>query len=228
MTTDSESTKTCPFCGGTIPAAATQCKHCREVLDAKPADAEQPDPSPAMPSIHAVGVDTKELFRVQPSMFALLGTFFWCLLLVVAGSFFAFLSVERIPLIGKWLDAPFVVKWKMIIGLGVMLAAILWLIYRAVALKCIVYSATNDRLEWERGIFNRPVDNLDLFRIEDLSLHRPFIDRLLGIGTIEIHSSDKTTSKLMLKKIPDPKRIYDLLKTESLRSDRRRGVIHMD
>lgn len=55
-----------------------------------------------------------------------------------------------------------------------------------------VYGLTEDRLFIKTGFLNIHEDEVRLYRILDLSLRRSLWQRLMGLGTIHVDSSDKT------------------------------------
>lgn len=69
------------------------------------------------------------------------------------------------------------------------------------------YSLTKDRLFCEVGLLSTKYEEILLYRIRDIQLKRNFGQKLLGVGTITLLSSDKTTPVLELKNI---KRAYEV------------------
>ena len=55
-----------------------------------------------------------------------------------------------------------------------------------------VYGLTEDRLFIKTGVLNIHEDEVRLYRILDLSLRRSLWQRIMGLGTIHVDSSDKT------------------------------------
>jgi uncharacterized membrane protein YdbT with pleckstrin-like domain len=55
------------------------------------------------------------------------------------------------------------------------------------------YEVTEDRLILHRGILNKSIDEVELYRIKDLRLDFSLINQWAGIGTITLQSSDETT-----------------------------------
>ena len=53
-----------------------------------------------------------------------------------------------------------------------------------------VYKLTPDRLFIKKGFLNISEDEVRLYRIKDLVLHRSLIQRIFGLGTIAVMSSD--------------------------------------
>ena len=64
-----------------------------------------------------------------------------------------------------------------------------------------VYSYTKDRLFVKKGFFSVTEDEVRFYRILDLSFKQGFWQRLCGMATIVVDSSDKTLGKFELKNI---------------------------
>lgn len=60
------------------------------------------------------------------------------------------------------------------------------------------YEVTNERLIVEYGILNKRTEEIELFRVQDLSVERSIFDRMFGVGNIVIHSGDATGGALVL------------------------------
>lgn len=108
-----------------------------------------------------------------------------------------------------------------LIGLGVMLIPVL-------IIRSIRYRVSNYRIDYERGIFSRNIDTLELWHVDDISFHQSFLDRILNVGTITITSDDKSTPNLPLQGVPNPRPLFDSLKQRVIAVKRQRGVIKMD
>ena len=102
------------------------------------------------------------------------------------------------------------------------------ILYKCLLLKSIRYDLSSDRIEWTRGIFSRKVDNIDMFRVIDLKLHRSLLDCLLGIGSVTLMTKDESDPVFEFEKISRPRYLYDLIKTASLAADRKQGVVHLE
>lgn len=73
------------------------------------------------------------------------------------------------------------------------------------------YSVSKERLFISRGFLNVHDDEVRLYRVMDISLTRSFMQRLAGIGTINICSGDKTMGDFELKNIKNPKETKELI-----------------
>ena len=92
----------------------------------------------------------------------------------------------------------------------------------------IYYEVTAERIEWSRGIFDRRVDNLDMFRVIDLKLRRSILDCMLGIGTVGLITTDKTDPKFTFEKVKSCRKLYDVIKRASLEADQGQRVVHLE
>ncbi len=63
------------------------------------------------------------------------------------------------------------------------------------------YRMSEDRLFLIKGFWNLHMDEVLLYRVRDISLTRSFGQRLFGVGTVIVYSSDKTMPEFQLKNI---------------------------
>ncbi len=78
-------------------------------------------------------------------------------------------------------------------------------------LSFTVYALTQEKLLIETGFFNKKEEEIRLYRVMDVTLHRSFGERLLGIGTIHCCTADKSTPELDIKRIKRPRQVKELL-----------------
>ena len=74
-----------------------------------------------------------------------------------------------------------------------------------------VYGLTEDRFFIKTGILNIHEDEVRLYRILDLSLRRSFWQRIVGLGTIHVDSSDKTMKAFDIHNIRDCENVKEQL-----------------
>ena len=73
------------------------------------------------------------------------------------------------------------------------------------------YSLSEDRLFIKTGFLNLREDEVRLYRILDVRLICPLGQRLFGVGTIEIHSSDKSLRDFQILKVKQPQAVKEKL-----------------
>ena len=87
------------------------------------------------------------------------------------------------------------------------------------------YRLYQDSIEVETGIVARNVDNLQLFRVRDLSLRQSVLGRILGVGDIAVTSTDQTTPHLTIRGIAEPRALYETLREGVARSQATRRTM---
>lgn len=73
------------------------------------------------------------------------------------------------------------------------------------------YKLTEDRLFVETGFFSTKYEEIVLYRIKDISLKRTLWQKICGVGTITVQSSDKTTPLLVIKNVKKSFAVKELL-----------------
>ncbi len=86
------------------------------------------------------------------------------------------------------------------------------------------YQITTQRIRVERGLFSKTKDNIELFRIDHLDLHKPLGMRLVGQCMLCLRSSDPSFPTVTLYGIPNLENLADTLRDCSLRERTRRKV----
>ena len=71
------------------------------------------------------------------------------------------------------------------------------------------YRMSEDRLFLSTGFFTVKDEEILLYRVRDISLSITLWQRIFGVGTVTIISSDKTLPTLVLKNIKQPRMIKE-------------------
>lgn len=73
------------------------------------------------------------------------------------------------------------------------------------------YAMSEDRLFISEGFLNIKDDEVLLYRVRDIDTKRSLWQRLFGVGTVSVISSDKTMPAMVLKNIKDPVHVKELI-----------------
>ena len=83
--------------------------------------------------------------------------------------------------------------------------------YLGLPLSFTRYALSEDRLFQSIGFLNIRDEEILLYRIRDINTTRTLWQRLFGVGTVTVVSSDKSMPVLVLKDIKDPTMVKELL-----------------
>jgi hypothetical protein len=215
-----EPTKRCPFCGEVILAIARKCKHCGEFLDRTPV-------SPGGGTAGGMG-GTESAATSLPAAAAADPVYalttsqwdnFWRWVIL----FTAWVVVTAI------LYIPGLRPYMAVGSLGALVFAgfIGWYFYlRASTTRIRIFPL---RIDVEAGILSRKLDSLELFRVNDTAFKQSFFERLLGIGTIDLMTSESTSEpELTLFQIPRAREVYKYLQTQIPIAARQRGAVYLE
>ncbi len=191
---------------------AKKCKHCGEYLDRSmvptsgTAGAGTPADAGEIPN------DTPPVFDLAVSQWENFWKFIICgtVVILVSATLLMIRELRQYAPLG-------------ITGTVVIMAFIAWFFYIAAKnSRCIIRP---NRIETETGIFAKENDTCDLIHIVDLDLHQGLVQRMLGIGTVVIKTTDATTPQLLLYQIPQARKVYKYLQDQVPIVQKQRGVI---
>ena len=73
------------------------------------------------------------------------------------------------------------------------------------------YMLSEDRLFLSKGFLNVKDDEILLYRVRDIATSRSLLQRVFGVGTVTVLSSDKTCPTLVMKNIRNPIAVKETL-----------------
>ena len=98
------------------------------------------------------------------------------------------------------------------------------LAYRKLTYK---YQLTTQRFVHEKGLLKRVTDRIEVIDIDDVSVEQRLIERVVGVGTIKLISSDRSHPVLMLRGIENVKVVAATI-DDLRRNERRRRGLHIE
>ncbi len=221
---------TCPTCGANVPGDATFCPQCgarmRAAVGGKPQDGDLPAAVPPSAGERSPGAQAAAAAGLRPmggdmaeqdlwtggySPKAMFGPWIAAALATIAG----------LVVVLMW--RPDTLGWS-ILGIAVLAVwggLFLNLAYRRLAVK---YRLTNQRLFHEQGILRRVTDRIEIIDIDDVTFAQGIVERMLGVGTIQITSSDRTSPELVMPGIDHVKEVADTIDQARRAERQRRGL----
>lgn len=124
---------------------------------------------------------------LSPGKLQWLVTFLPHLLLSVAGYVYA--GMDEMPLTSVVLVLPVLLS--------------VYLTYQFIYLRSIKYHVSSQQLVTTYGVIHRERNYMELYRVVDFNEHQSLMQRICGLKTITIFSTDKNTPELKLIGIRD-------------------------
>tara|TARA_Y100000588_G_C14048632_1_gene836119 strand:- start:104 stop:502 length:399 start_codon:yes stop_codon:yes gene_type:complete len=91
-----------------------------------------------------------------------------------------------------------------------------------------IYELTEERFREKTGILSQTIEELELYRVRDYSVEKPFIMRLFGLGNLTLITSDKTNPKIYLYAIKNVENVRDLFRKNVEATRKKTGTKEVD
>ncbi len=89
---------------------------------------------------------------------------------------------------------------------------IIFPLYRYLKTRFMSYSFSEDRLIIKEGILSQSVNEIELYRVRDYSVFKPFLLRIFGLGNLHIMSSDRSNPNVTMRAIHQPESVMNRLR----------------
>ena len=95
----------------------------------------------------------------------------------------------------------------------VLLVPIPWAFWRWLETRNTIYTLTDQRLRFTRGVFTRTTEDLELYRVRDSRFEQDFAERLLGLGQIVLFTTDETSPEIRISFIRGADAVREKIRT---------------
>jgi len=85
------------------------------------------------------------------------------------------------------------------------------------------YRLTSQRLFIERGILSQTIDQTELIRVDDVRLEKTLIDRVFGLGTVSLLSTDVSDRLVVIEGVESAEKVAEAVRT-NMRSQRSKAL----
>lgn len=84
---------------------------------------------------------------------------------------------------------------------GILILPLFYGLWRYLVIRTWSFEITTERVKLKRGVFSVQMDELELYRVKDIRLLQPLLLRIVGLSTIVLITSDKSTPTLIIPAI---------------------------
>lgn len=89
------------------------------------------------------------------------------------------------------------------------------------------YTLTTERLKVNKqGVVTQTKSDIELFKIKDVTVQQKMKDKMMGVGDIEVISSDDSDPVLVLKNVKDPHDIREKIRDASKKAKQEAGITY--
>lgn len=113
---------------------------------------------------------------------------------------------------------------------SVLVLPIPWVVWRCVVRRCHIIEITSERIRVIQGVLSKRSDELELYRVRDLTFLQPFLLRLFDRGNLVLNTADLTTPVVTLAGVPADPGLRDKLRRaiEACRDRKRARVTELE
>ncbi|OLP17961.1 hypothetical protein BST81_12985 [Leptolyngbya sp. 'hensonii'] len=163
------------------------------------------------------------LWQGSPSQITNLGTYFFCGITIGLG----------------WVAAIFCWQWPpvrdhnfsglVLGGLLIICLGSLWMAFwQWLQVKSNSYTITTERILISQGILNRKTEEIELYRVRDVTLVQPLFLRLFGLSTLELMTTDPSSPTIVLEAVHEARMLWDEMRRCAEMARQKRGIAEID
>lgn len=121
-------------------------------------------------------------------------------------------------------------QWENVVpfALCLLVVPIPWALWRWLSTRCTRFEITSQRLRMRSGVLTRTLEEIEIYRVKDTAEKQSLWQRLAGVGTVTVYSSDRTLPELLLRNVRGHGRVRDLVRAQTERMRRARKVRELD
>jgi|TARA_B110000305_G_C19107303_1_gene478075 uncharacterized membrane protein YdbT with pleckstrin-like domain len=126
----------------------------------------------------------------------------------------------------QWINFTSYLLWLLPagwLGLGVLFS--LW---KYLTVKTWKFRITNERIIDEKGVLSKVTNELELFRVKDITLQQPFWLRLVGLSNIQMVTSDRSNPLFIIPGVKNGRELREELRIAIDKRRTEKGVVERD
>ena len=91
-----------------------------------------------------------------------------------------------------------------------------------------IYELTDQIYREKTGVLSQKIEELELYRVRDYSVDKPFLMRLFGLGNLTLITSDKTNPRVYMRAIRNVENVRDIFRKHVEEARKATGTKEVD
>lgn len=75
-----------------------------------------------------------------------------------------------------------------------------------------IYSLSDQRLKFTRGVLTKTTEDLELYRVRDTKFEQGFFERMVGLGHVQLFTTDESSPGIVLPYIHDAEAVREKIR----------------
>jgi uncharacterized membrane protein YdbT with pleckstrin-like domain len=105
---------------------------------------------------------------------------------------------------------------------------LLYVLWKYLVVRTRVFELTCERLRITSGVINQHIDEIELYRVKDTLVLRPWWMRLTGLASVSLETSDRSLPSLVIPAIRDGLKMREILRKQVETQRDKKRVREMD
>lgn len=100
---------------------------------------------------------------------------------------------------------------------------VIWMLWKYLTVRCQRYELTTERLKIVHGVINQHIDEVELYRVKEVLMVRPWWMRITGLATLQLETSDRSLPQLVVPAVKGGAELREQLRKQvEFQRDRKR------
>jgi membrane protein YdbS with pleckstrin-like domain len=119
--------------------------------------------------------------------------------------------------------------WMPLVAVGIILP-LGFLVWKWLVVRCRIYELTSQRMRLYSGVLNQSIDEIELYRVKDTTINRPFLLRMFNLSNIHLATSDRSFPDVNMRAIHDGVTVREMIRknVEIVRDEKRVREVDFD
>ena len=97
---------------------------------------------------------------------------------------------------------------------GFIVVPVIWMVWVWLQTRSESFTLTTERLRLKKGVLNQVFDEVELYRVKDVTLARSAVQRLFGLGSVTMQTSDQGQETICIDSVRGSEELREQLRKQ--------------